>query len=53
MMLVAQKDKNLLPIRSHVDVILLCHESNLLRVQPRESEHSNLLDNVAPITRCA
>lgn len=53
MIIMAQKDKNLLPIRSHIDVVLLRHESNLLRVQPRESEHSNLLNNMAPITRCA
>jgi len=41
-----------LPIRCHVDVVLFCHEFNLLCIQAGESKHSNLLDNVTPVSRC-
>lgn len=33
-------------------MILFSHEGHLLRVQPSESKHSNLLNNVTPITGC-
>ena len=43
---------NDLPIRCQVNVIFLCHEGNLILVQPSECKHSNLFDNMAPISRC-
>lgn len=43
----------ILPIRCHVDVILFGHEGDLLRIQPCESEHSNLLYDVAPVAGSA
>lgn len=42
-----------LPIRCHVDVVLFGHEGHLSGVQSCESKHSNLLENVIPVTWCA
>lgn len=33
-------------------MVFSSHEGDLLGVQPSEGEHSNLLDNVTPISRC-
>lgn len=41
-----------LPVRCHVDVVLFGHEGHLCSVQSCESKHSNLLDNMTPVTRC-
>uniref|UniRef100_J3L4A7 Uncharacterized protein n=1 Tax=Oryza brachyantha TaxID=4533 RepID=J3L4A7_ORYBR len=36
------------PARCHVNVVLLPHEGHLITIEPSESKHSNLLNNVAP-----
>ncbi|BAS74449.1 Os01g0760701 [Oryza sativa Japonica Group] len=36
------------PIRCHVNVVFLPHESHLITVEPSESEHSDLLNDVTP-----
>lgn len=33
-------------------MVFFCHKNDLLGVQSSESKHSNLLNNVTPITRC-
>ena len=38
------------PISSHINVRLLSESLGLLRIQAGETEHADLLDNVAPVT---
>lgn len=38
------------PIGSHINVRLLSESLGLLRVQAGETEHADLLDNMAPVT---
>jgi hypothetical protein len=40
------------PIGCHVNMVFTGHEDHLLLVKPREGKHTNLLNNMAPITRC-
>lgn len=46
------KEDDLIPVGCHVNVILLRHESDLPGIKTSESEHPDLLDNVAPVSRC-
>ena len=47
------KSTRALPIRCHVDVEFLPHEGYLITVEPSESKHPNLLNDVAPVSRSA
>jgi hypothetical protein len=40
-----------LPVGCHVNVVFLSHEGHLIAVEPSESKHPNLLNDVAPISR--
>jgi hypothetical protein len=39
------------PVGCHVNVVFLPHEGHLLAIEPSESKHPNLLNDVAPISR--
>jgi hypothetical protein len=44
--------KKELPIRCHVNMVFTGHEGHLLLVKTCEGKHTDLLDNMAPVTRC-